>query len=205
MFNPKIKEGPIHFEPWPWLQVDNVIDDFDNLREDFKQYSPVHNEELTGREGTMSVVMKNGDERLTPKLQEFVANAETWLEEHTEEILSNWHGLGIGRETKVDVQITRQLPSPYRFHIHQESDQKHWTAVIYAQPDYGSGTGLYTGPTLDKRWGQATWKPNRAFIFQRIDGKTWHDYEGIINESRVTINLFIMKPKKNKQQFYKKK
>ena len=198
-------QGPNHTEPWPWLQVDDAINDFGNLREDFKQYAPIHNEETTGREGIMSVVMKREDKRLTPKLQEFVANAETWLHEHTKEILDNWQGLGVGRDTMPEVQITRQLPSPYRFPIHDESDQKYWSAVIYAQPDYGSGTGIYTGEKCDKRWGQCTWKPNRAFIFQRIAGKTWHDYEGLPNESRVTVNLFIMKLKKNKQQFYKKK
>jgi hypothetical protein len=196
MFNPQILMGPNQLIPWPWLQVDDAINDFYNLRDDFKQYSPIHNEETTGREGALSIVMKNGDKRLTPKLQDFVANAEQWINEHTKEILGNWHGLGIGRDTMPEVQITRQLPSPYRFPIHNESDQKFWTAVIYAHPYHGSGTGIYTGPKCDTRWGQSTWRQNRAFIFQRINGKTWHDYEGIINESRVTINLFIVKGKK---------
>ena len=140
MFNPQILMGPNQLIPWPWLQVDDAINDFYNLRDDFKQYSPIHNEETTGREGALSIVMKNGDKRLTPKLQDFVANAEQWINEHTKEILGNWHGLGIGRDTMPEVQITRQLPSPYRFPIHNESDQKgsktngeHWAHNVAEQ------------------------------------------------------------------------
>ena len=192
-------QGPNHTEPWPWLQVDDVIEDWNDLLTDFKTYSPEHNEPTTGkaRKGLLSVIMKDGDERLTPKLQEFVANAETWLDKNSKEILSYWPG-GRGFNdlpTEVEVQITRQLPAPYRFNVHQESLLKYWSCVIYVQPDYGAGTGIYTGPEMKSRWGQCTWKPNRAFIFAGREGETYHDYEGVIDESRITVNLFIMKYK----------
>ena len=48
---------------------------------------------------------------------------------------------------------------------------------------------------MKSRWGQCTWKPNRAFIFAGREGETYHDYEGVIDESRITVNLFIMKYK----------
>ena len=32
-------QGPNHTEPWPWLQIDDVIEDWDNLLSDFKTYS----------------------------------------------------------------------------------------------------------------------------------------------------------------------
>lgn len=78
---------------------------------------------------------------------------------------------------------------PYNYHIHSEWEKKILSVVVYLG-DEGTGTELYN---IDKTYyGQIKWKPNRAFIFAGKDNVTWHSYRANENETRKTLNGFII-------------
>jgi hypothetical protein len=78
---------------------------------------------------------------------------------------------------------------PYDYHIHSEWEKKILSVVVYLG-DVGTGTEIYN---IDKSYfGQIKWKPNRAFIFAGKDDVTWHSYRSVENETRKTLNGFII-------------
>tara|TARA_B100001093_G_C26754179_1_gene982560 strand:- start:410 stop:1057 length:648 start_codon:yes stop_codon:yes gene_type:complete len=100
----------------------------------------------------------------------------------------------------VNAHISITPPLPYKFHIHQETGDKIWSAVTYVTPEKNVGTKMYTREKAESFVKEAKWKPNSTFIFCGENGKTWHSYESDQASNRITFNLFIMKP--NKYTFY---
>jgi len=198
-----LSKGSDQQVPWPWTQTDNVIDDYAILLPYFTQLSQI--DETSDLKDNK--IFTSANKRLKIKfLQDWLEQADDWLNKNLEELLSYWPHHRKFQNYKGQVQITRQAPAPYRFPVHDESYNKCWSGVIYCAPQEGTGTGMYTningnsvqdGHTISiaNRWGCATWKPNRAFIFAGITSKTWHDYESVINAHRITVNLFIQKRK----------
>jgi len=73
----------------------------------------------------------------------------------------------------------------YKFPIHNDTNDKLLSVVIYIAPDINKGTTLYsTKEGLDPK--EITWLPNRAFMFSRND-TTWHSYESDEVSSRLTL------------------
>jgi len=100
----------------------------------------------------------------------------------------------------LNAHISITPPLPYKFHIHQESPGKIWSAVTYVTPETNVGTKMYIEGNANSFVKEAKWKPNSTFIFCGELGKTWHSYESDQTSNRITFNLFIMKP--NKHTFY---
>ena len=196
--------APTHSTPWPWAQVDDVIAQYYTLAPHFEALCEVDNTSNT-LDNTI-YTMENGRMQ-DPVLVDWLADAQQWLDAHIEQVLAPWPQHRRFPAYKGEVQITRQAPAPYRFPVHDESRDKCWSAVIYCAPQHGTGTTLYhnikgtgvqpsTAITMDKRWGTAPWRCNSAFIFAGKDSVTWHDYEGIIDQHRITVNLFIKRNNK---------
>lgn len=65
----------------------------------------------------------------------------------------------------------------YHFKIHEDSPNKLLSVVIYLYPNKNLGTILYTDDKgTDKT--VVEWVQNRALIFAREEGITWHSYQG---------------------------
>lgn len=83
------------------------------------------------------------------------------------------------------------LLGPFSYKIHDESERKVLSSVVYVTPEENSGTRLYD---KEKRFvKEIEWKPNRALIFAAIDGVTWHDYTCPRGKYRITINQFLQR------------
>ena len=64
-----------------------------------------------------------------------------------------------------------------KFKIHEDSANKLLSVVIYLYPKKNTGTILYS----DKLGNDKTivdWVQNRALVFAREEGVTWHSYQG---------------------------
>ena len=73
----------------------------------------------------------------------------------------------------------------YKFRIHNDTQDKLLSVVIYIAPDINEGTTLYsTEDGADPK--QITWVPNRAFMFSR-NNTTWHSYKADGVSSRLTL------------------
>ena len=78
----------------------------------------------------------------------------------------------------------------FKFSIHEDSPNKLLSVVIYLYPKENIGTILYS----DKNGNDKTivnWVQNRALIFAREEGVTWHSYEGdgISTRFALVVNL----------------
>lgn len=72
------------------------------------------------------------------------------------------------------------------FPIHDDIPCKLLSVVIYLHPEKNSGTTIYSSKEgSDEK--EIGWKKNRALIFARKKGKTWHSYKGNGIENRVTL------------------
>ena len=75
--------------------------------------------------------------------------------------------------------------------IHFDAPNKLLSIAVYLSPRSNRGTVLY--PCGDKDHGsiEIPWRPNRAFVFSRIENKTWHSYAGnkLLNRLVMVINV----------------
>ena len=89
------------------------------------------------------------------------------------------------------------VPPGYQYHtIHEESENKIMTVVMYAHNETGTGTSVYYDNTLDSYYGDIEWKRNRALCFVGQKGnhvqKTWHDFCNKSPLPRMTVNMRVV-------------
>ena len=70
------------------------------------------------------------------------------------------------------------------------------SAVIYLHPKEEIGTKMYESRT-SQYCNICEWKVNRAFIFSRIQNKSWHSFESKSKEGRYVISYNLMTRKPN--------
>ncbi len=94
------------------------------------------------------------------------------------------------------------------FPIHDDTPDKLLSGVIYIRPDKNTGTIFYDNKKGDGKQ-EVEWKVNRGVFFSRIEGETWHSYEGdqISNRIVLVYNLMTKKIKdvyrvENKNYFF---
>lgn len=106
-------------------------------------------------------------------------------------------------------EITQQYPNHYRhneyisfptFHIlppntdyqkiHDESNDKTISIVVYLYPTNSTGTLLYKSNDRNSLIKEIEWKPNRAMLFCGENNTTWHDFYSR-EYPRVTLNYFV--------------
>ena len=78
----------------------------------------------------------------------------------------------------------------YHYPIHEDSPNKLLSIVVYLYPKINVGTLLYS----DKNGSDKTeikWIQNRALIFARKEGVTWHSYQGDGKATRYALIINV--------------
>lgn len=83
----------------------------------------------------------------------------------------------------------------YEHAIHDDIPKKLLSVVVYINPEENNGTFIHSGRYTKDPVGEIEWKPNRAFVFSRLDRKTWHSYSAnkVDNRFCVVYNLCTYK------------
>ena len=80
----------------------------------------------------------------------------------------------------------------YLHHIHEDDYRKLLSVVVYLHPSRNFGTSLFTNKSGR---GQQTieWRKNKALIFSRREGETWHSFksDGINRRYTLVYNLLV--------------
>ena len=89
-------------------------------------------------------------------------------------------------------------PPNYKYgRIHQDTDYKLMTTVLYVYPEISDGTEIYSREDRDSYFGSVEWKQNRALCFVGQSNpeyqQSWHDYQNSKSYPRVTMNLNLSK------------
>lgn len=109
----------------------------------------------------------------------------------TPEIQSRYSNPRVFEEYFVVGRIHMDFPGLPR-DVHDESDRKTISIVIYLDPDENEATSLHTDHTEESVVKLPEWKPNRGLIFCGETGKTWHSYTSI-KKLRFVFAIFIEK------------
>jgi len=75
--------------------------------------------------------------------------------------------------------------------IHDESERKSISVVLYLDPDENESTSLHIDNSEESIVKIPEWKPNRALIFCGEVGKTWHSYQVIGKKPRFVLVIFV--------------
>ena len=195
-----------HNDPWEYVVVDNffpedIYQDIVNSKEDFEELSSL----IFDNDSQCNLYCENTDEfkilgRIKKIRKKGVKNYRTQTQNLVKlfpelcESYKRWHShLNDSDELKeiykklnhkVDIEKTNLISGfqchqkNYKYHIHDESETKMLSVVVYIGPEENNGTQLYT--SKDQDYDAPTkvieWKPNRAFIFSGKKGLTWHAY-----------------------------
>ena len=74
----------------------------------------------------------------------------------------------------------------YQYQIHEDSPNKLLSVVIYLYPEQNIGTILYSD-NIGSNKTEIKWLQNRALIFAREEGITWHSYQGDGKSTRYAL------------------
>ena len=173
---------------WPYVVEDNFL-----RRKDYKYLFQFRDMKI--KEGDGTAVVKNGiwldgsgriegqlsNDYMTEFHNDYYPKLHSFLEKLAPERIPKikWLELNLVWTDK-----------NYKYPIHVDSPNKLLSVVVYLYPKENSGTILYS----DKGGSDKTfvnWVPNRALIFARQEGVTWHSYEGdgISQRYTLVINL----------------
>ncbi len=75
----------------------------------------------------------------------------------------------------------------YEHAIHDDIPKKLLSVVIYINPEQNNGTFIHDGRYSPDPVGEIEWKQNRAFVFSRLDRKTWHSYSANKLDNRFCV------------------
>lgn len=82
----------------------------------------------------------------------------------------------------------------YKFPIHDDTPDKLLSGVIYISPENNTGTIFYANKKGDNKQ-IIDWKVNRGVFFSRIEGESWHSYEGDGKANRIALVYNLMTTK----------
>lgn len=80
----------------------------------------------------------------------------------------------------------------HRFPIHEDVVDKLLSIVVYLSPSANRGTLLYSGPSDQSMVEEVDWKVNRALVFSRRNGESFHSYESDGMSQRVCLVFNLM-------------
>ena len=81
--------------------------------------------------------------------------------------------------------------SNYKFPIHDDTPDKLLSGVIYLNPEKNLGTMFYDDKNGNGKK-VVDWKVNKAVFFSRIEGQSWHSYEGDRISNRIVLVYNLM-------------
>ena len=82
----------------------------------------------------------------------------------------------------------------YKFPIHDDTPDKLLSGVIYIRPENNTGTIFYANKKGDNKQ-IIDWKVNRGVFFSRVEGESWHSYEGDGKANRIALVYNLMTTK----------
>ena len=96
---------------------------------------------------------------------------------------------------RYDYQLTVS-GKDYKYQIHDDVPHKLLSTVIYLYPEDNFGTFLHSSLEAKEGFNPSNttgikWKKNRAFIFPRINKKTWHSFQGDGKSNRLTLVINV--------------
>ncbi len=78
-----------------------------------------------------------------------------------------------------------------KFPIHDDTPNKLLSGVIYLSPNQNTGTIFYNNKKGEGKK-SIDWKVNRGVFFSRIEGESWHSYEGDGKNNRLVMVYNLM-------------
>lgn len=174
--------------PWPYIVVDNFL-----ATEDFKALSdrPISHVKPLERESLLSNEV-HADGRIVAKHmpQGLVARIHAHCHERSLGWLNHLAPAKMPLYEYADYELVI-TGANCKFPIHADTWDKLLSIVVYLAPQQNAGTIVY-----DNRHGRnpinIEWKQNRALIFSRQEGKTWHGYKGDGKNNRLALVYNLM-------------
>ena len=171
---------------WKFLEIEDFFDkeDFDFL---LSQYSKINLDQISDNDIHISgnYIFPDG------KMETSVIDSENLLYIHnkyTPKLLELLKQISPGKVkyhnlTKIGLVVQGK---DYEHHIHEDDYRKLLSVVVYIDPKNNSGTFLYS----DKKGRNkktVEWQQNKAFIFSRVEGQTWHSFKSDGKNKRFTV------------------
>lgn len=174
--------------PWPYILVDDFLtpDDFARL-----SAHPVAHVKATERESLLNNQV-HADGRIVANdlSKEFIAALHERYHERSMEWLKQLAPKKVPLYEYADYELVI-TGSQCKFPIHDDTWDKLLSIVVYLAPEENAGTIVY-----DNRKGNnptnVAWKQNRALIFSRREGRTWHGYKGDGRNNRLALVYNLM-------------
>jgi hypothetical protein len=91
-------------------------------------------------------------------------------------------------------------PSGRSFKVHDDTPDKLLSVVIYISPEHNKGTFIHSSKDDPVPAGEVEWVQNRAFIFSRVEQKTWHSYASDTEGDRFCV-VYNLKAEKVSKAF----
>lgn len=176
----------VNGQPFTHLIIDNFFTE-DELKE-----IQLREANVTGKEIKIahSLMKKGGDVESDIFDKDFLTHIDNDYRPHLENILGV---IAEGKKTLyeyADFHLITTGPD-YEHAIHDDIPKKLLSVVVYISPDHNNGTFIHDDRYNKTPVGEVEWKRNRAFIFSRLDRKTWHSYSAnkVDNRFCVIYNL----------------
>jgi hypothetical protein len=190
---PAIKQSQRYTHPWEHKIIDNFFPD--DVYQQIRQLGIQMSEQVVQEEKTYpmwmnEVLRRGGDPDVVDKIidaaDDVLDNINYLLEEFSQ---TQFSSQGYFAMPKFGIS-----GKDFKYPIHTESSHKVILFVVYIYPEVDVGTKLYTENNEDSFVKAVEWKENRAFMTV-IDphNKTWHNWSGNQNPSRITLNIFCEK------------
>lgn len=176
----------VNSQPFTHLIIDNFFTD--------EEFAVIQQREakVQGKEIKIShsLIKKNGDVKSDVFEKEFLTHIDNSYRAPLLDILGV---LSEGKKNLYEFSDFHMITTgpEYEHAIHDDIPKKLLSVVVYINPEKNNGTFVHDDRYNPTPVGEVEWKPNRAFIFSRLDRKTWHSYSAnkIDNRFCVIYNL----------------
>lgn len=131
-------------------------------------------------------VFKNGDAFGNGLETSFVKHLDQKYRKHLIQLLENLAPKKVKCFDHSDFHLVR-TPANKAFKIHDDTPDKLLSTVIYISPEDNFGTFVHSSKDDETGGIEVPWKKNRAFIFSRREGATWHSYKSNYTNDRICL------------------
>ncbi len=190
----KIKKSPILQDPWQHKIIEDFFPDhiFEKIREVAKSLS----DQVIDSEKTYPMWLNEALNRgADPSIIDVIIEAADNILDNIPYLLEDFTDKQFSSQGYFAMPKFGISGKNFKYPIHTESSHKVILFVIYLYPDNDVGTRLYRENDEKSFTKAIPWKPNTAFM-TAITGdndKTWHNWSGSGNPTRITLNIFCEK------------
>lgn len=184
----------IEIKPYPFthLIIDSFLSEslFDKIKSEIENIDFAY-DNVNGDFRCISRINRDGREEFSEGLSSSLLRSI--FEEKNEFLIEQLHKLAPKKVELYDFTELRlqKAQANYKSGPHTDSSKKLLSVVIYLHPEREEGTQLYetkSGSVV----GECEWRQNRAFIFSRLENKTWHSWASKGNSGRYVLVYTLM-------------